>query len=309
MTPEQEELVRQTAPDWNIEFGRTADIDKELYREAEIICGWNDSVQTEALDENAKLRWVQSWSSGIDSYPLELLEKHEIMLTDASGVHAPSVSETVLAMMLGLTRGIHRAVRNQQANEWNHGYLSEMNGGTVAVIGAGMIGREVARLSRAFGMRVIGVRRSGTPSPDVDVMYDMSGLDAALQESDYVVNILPLTPETKHVFDAARFVQMKKTAYFINVGRGGTVRTEALIDALQSGAIAGAGLDVFEEEPLPAGHPLWAIDSIILTPHNAGGSTVRNKARVVSLFVDNLKRYLADDTASMINLVDYRKKY
>jgi len=309
-TEEQQAAVRRAAPEFCIVFGRTADVEDHYYREAEIICGWNEKVKEEALREDSKLRWVQSWSSGIDSLPLALLEERGVLLTDASGVHARSVSETVLAMMLGLSRGIAAAVRNQQAAVWESPpTLAEMNGGTVAIVGAGEIGREVARLARAFDMRVVAVRRSGGAMPEADAVYDTSRLDDALREADYVVNILPLTGETRHLFDAARFARMKKGAYFINVGRGATVRTDDLVEALAGGVIAGAGLDVFEQEPLPGDHPLWTMSNVILTPHNAGGMTARNKERLVRLFVANLERYLSGDAGSLRNLVDFRKQY
>ncbi|NBD27161.1 D-2-hydroxyacid dehydrogenase [Paenibacillus glycinis] len=309
-TAEQQEAVRRAAPGVSIVFGGAGDTADEVYREAEIIFGWDAKVRDVALREGSRLRWLQSWSSGIDSLPLGLLEERGVLLTDASGVHARSVSETAVAMMLGLSRGIAAAVRNQRTGVWESPpTLAEANGGTVAIVGAGEIGREVARIARAFDMRIVAVRRSGGAMPEADVVYDTSRLDDALREADYVVNILPLTNETQHVFHAERFAVMKRSAYFINVGRGATVRTEDLVAALRDGVIAGAGLDVFEQEPLPADHPLWAMPNVILTPHNAGGMTVRNAERLVRLFVSNLAVYLAGEPGKLRNLVDYKKSY
>lgn len=312
LTAEQQAAVRSAAPDCSIVFGGTAEAGRgdEIYREAEVIFGWDAKVKEAALSAGSKLRWVQSWSSGIDSLPLALLEERDVLLTDASGVHAKSVSETAVAMMLGLSRGIAFAVRNQQGRVWESPpTLAEMNGGTVSIVGAGEIGREVARIARAFDMRVVAVRRSGGSMPEADVTYDTSRLDDALREADYVVNILPLTEATRHLFAAERFAVMKQSACFINVGRGATVKTEDLVEALSKGIIAGAGLDVFEQEPLPVDHPLWTMDNVILTPHNAGGMTVRNTERLVHLFVSNLKLYLSGASESLRNLVDYEKKY
>ncbi|WP_090582087.1 D-2-hydroxyacid dehydrogenase [Paenibacillus sp. OV219] len=311
LTEEQQEAIRLAAPDAEIVFGQPgAETDDVYYQEAEIIFGWDAKVKGIALQEGTKLRWVQGWSSGIDKMPLQQFAARGVMLSDASGVHARSVSETALAMMLGLSRGIAAAVRNQQSSVWESPYtLAEMNGGTVAIVGAGEIGREVARLARAFDMRVIAVRRSGGAMPEADVVYDTGRLDDALREADYVVNILPLTEETRHLFHAERFAAMKRSAYFINVGRGGTVRTEDLVEALHQGIIAGAGLDVFEQEPLPVGHALWSLPNVILTPHNSGGHTVRNAERLVKLFISNLQHYLAGETFSMRNVVDYSKQY
>ncbi|SDX56985.1 D-2-hydroxyacid dehydrogenase [Paenibacillus sp. CF384] len=310
LTSEQRAAVRQGAPDATIVFGGKSVAGDQDFRDAEIILGWDKRVTEIALQEGSKLRWVQSWSSGIDSLPLDRLEERGILLTDASGVHARSVSETAVAMMLGLSRGIAAAVRNQRTGLWESpDTLAEMNGGTVAIVGAGEIGREVARIARAFDMRVIAVRRSGGQMPEADVVYETSRLDDALREADYVVNILPLTGETQHLFHAERFAVMKRTAYFINVGRGATVRTEDLVEALDKGIIAGAGLDVFEQEPLPADHPLWAMPNVILTPHNAGGLTVRNGERLVKLFLSNLELYSSGHAADLRNLVDYKKRY
>ncbi|MFC5402635.1 D-2-hydroxyacid dehydrogenase [Cohnella soli] len=307
---EQQEMVRKAAREFSVVFAGNGEVDEAIYREAEIICGWDAKVKGAALAQETRLRWVQSWSSGIDSLPLELLEERSIVLTDASGVHAKSVSETAIAMMLGLSRGIASAVRNQRSGLWESPKtLAEMNGGTVAIVGAGEIGREVARLSRAFDMRVIAVRRSGGTMPEADIVYESSRLDEALREADYVVNILPLTEETRHKFDAGRFAMMKSGAYFINVGRGATVRTEDLVEALQKGVIAGAGLDVFKQEPLPVDHPLWLLPNVIITPHNSGGNTVRNLERLANLFIANLNIYLSGEIGNLRNLVDYKKKY
>lgn len=310
MTAEQQEAVRSAASGLEVRFSQEGALDERDFREAEIVLGWHPMVRDAALQEGTKLRWIQSWSSGIDSLPLDLIEARGMLLTDASGVHAKSVSETAIAMMLGLSRGIAAAVRNQHTSTWESPpTLAEMNGGTVAIVGAGEIGREVARVARAFDMRVLAVSRSGRTVPEADATYETSRLDEALGEADYVVNILPLTEETRYLFDARRFAAMKQGAYFINVGRGATVKTEDLIAALEQGAIAGAGLDVFEQEPLPAEHPLWSMPNVILTPHNSGGMTVRNTERLVRLFVSNLGVYLSGETERLHNLVDYSKRY
>ncbi|CAM4454889.1 D-2-hydroxyacid dehydrogenase [Paenibacillus tarimensis] len=306
-TPEQQEKVRQLTPGWSHIFGRTGEIDPACYSEAEIICGWNADAARECLKPESALRWVQTWSAGVDKLPLQELESRGVLVTNASGVHPEPMSETVLALMLGLTRGLHRSIRAQATAAWEKtGSLPEMHGKTAAVIGAGVIGREVAFLAKAFGMRTIGVRRSGKSAPGFDRVVTEDRLDQVLAESDYVINILPLTADTRHLFDERRFSLMKPTSYFINVGRGATVKTEALVTALQTGSIAGAGLDVFEEEPLPAGHPLWKLENVILTPHNAG-ATEHYKDRVVALFLDNLRRYLAGE--QLRNLVGYSQGY
>jgi phosphoglycerate dehydrogenase-like enzyme len=307
--PAEEEKIRRAAPGRNIVFGRTAEIGPDVYRDAEVVCGWNAQVAELCLGEGSKLRWVQTWSAGIDSLPLERLRKLGVLLTDAAGVHSIAVAESTLALMLGLTRGIHLAVRSQTAGEWiRPPALPELFGKTALIVGAGAIGTRIAELSRAFGMRTIGIRRTPAPHPAYDRVGGMDGLDEAIAESDYVVNVLPDTPETRGLFDEARIGLMKPTAFFINVGRGTAVVTEALVKALRERRIAGAGLDVFEEEPLPARHPLWELDNVILTPHIAG-NTDRLKERVADLFAANLEIYLRGETDRLINLVNYDKGY
>lgn len=307
--PEEQEKIRRAAPGRTIIFGRTADIEPGVYREAEVVCGWNAQAAELCLQEGAKLRWVQTWSAGIDSLPLGKLRQRGVLLTDAAGVHSIAVAETALAHMLGLTRGIHTAVRSQTAGEWHRpSALPELYGKTALIVGAGAIGNRIAELARAFGMRPIGIRRTPAPHPAYERVDGMDRLDEAIAESDYIVNVLPDTPETRGVFDGARIGRMKPTAFFINVGRGSSVVTEALVAALRERRIAGAGLDVFEEEPLPAGHPLWELDNVILTPHTAG-HTNRLKERVAELFAANLEIYMRGETDRLINLVNYDKGY
>lgn len=198
---------------------------------------------------------------------------------------------------------------HQQQVEWKAPAkpLPELHGKTAVIVGVGEIGTETARILKALGMRTIGVRRSGKDVPNVDQMYDMTGLHEALSQGDYVINILPLTDETKHIYDQTAFEQFRSGACFVNVGRGPSVKTEALLNALQNGQVAFAALDVFEEEPLPADHPLWGMDNVLITPHIAG-STEQYADRAVDIFIKNLEAYVAGDTLPL-NLVDYSHKY
>jgi phosphoglycerate dehydrogenase-like enzyme len=309
LAKDQQEEISRAAAGCRILFDRKS-LTEEDYREAEVVLGWTSQVQNALEKGDTKIRWIQSTSSGVDYFPMELLKKRGVVLTDASGVHAFSVSESAIAMMLAFARGIAASVRNQAGKIWDRAMPTrELGGATLTIAGAGHIGRRLAHLAKAFDMRVIAVTRSGNPLPEADETYDASRLDEAISQADYVVNILPLTGETHYLFDEERFSRMKNTAYFINVGRGPTVRTEDLVKALESGQIAGAGLDVFEEEPLPPEHPLWAMNNVILTPHNAGGITYENRKRLVKLFTANLELYLSGQAESMRNVVDYEKQY
>ncbi|CAM3382665.1 D-2-hydroxyacid dehydrogenase [Marinicrinis lubricantis] len=304
----QQARIRESAQGWNVIFARPQQLDEGTFGEAEIICGWSRSAEKEALAAESKLRWVQSWSAGVDKLPLDALQRKGVYITDASGVHPVQMTETVFAMMLAFTRNVHFSVRRQQSVKWDKSATySELRHQSLGIVGAGEIGVEVARIGKAFGMKTLGVRRSGQKQPYVDQMFDMNGMEQVLMQSDFVVNILPLTEETQNLFREEQFALMKKTAYFINVGRGPSVHTAALTAALQSGQIAGAGLDVTDPEPLPEGHPLWKMDNVIITPH-IGGLSEHYHERATDIFIENLQAYIQNRIPSR-NVVDYDKKY
>lgn len=309
MDPHQQEKIRLAAPNWHIIFGRPKEIERKWFKEAEVICGWSSAIIEEGLKQESKLRWVQTWSAGVDKVPMDAFQSKGVFLTNASGVHPIPMTETAFAFMLSFARKVHTAIRNQHLKKWDNnpkGYF-ELHGKTLGIVGAGEIGAETARIGKAFGMNTIGVRRSGNPLPHIDRMLDMTGLDQLLAESDYVVNILPLTDETHRLFDEQKFKKMKPSSIFINIGRGASVCTEALMKALQEGWIAGAGVDVIDPEPLPEDHPLWTMENIMITPHT-GGYTNLYEERVTEIFLENLQSYLTTGTPSR-NVVDYHKQY
>jgi phosphoglycerate dehydrogenase-like enzyme len=308
---EQKHLSEITAsiPDWEIIAGRDKSIWQAHLKDAEVIAGWKKGMEEECLAADSKLKWVQSWSAGVNSMPLQTLEEKEILLTSANGVHAFPISETIFALMLGLTRKIHTYVRNQTEHKWHHANMKlEIHGKTLGIIGVGAIGQETAKIAKAFSMHVIGVRHSGKSSDFVDEMYTSEELDHVLPECDYVVVTLPLTKETHQLFKYEQFKKMKSSAFFINIGRGETVAEEDLIKALQEKEIAGAGLDVFENEPLGEKSLLWEFENVIITPHTSGSTEFYNKRLAENILIPNLKQYLAGDIPS-INLVDYKKGY
>lgn len=305
--PEHVQQIQDIAPEWTIIAGKADEFSKVQYSDAEIVCGWNSSV-AEALDNNSKLKWVQTISAGIDRLPLDKLEQQGVSLTSASGIHPVSMTETFFAMLLAFSRNLHHAIRHQSNRTWKPSeQYGTLHGRTIGIIGVGAIGTEIARLAGAFGMRVLGVRRSGLPALGVDEMFGMEALNEVLAQSDIVLNVLPYTEETHYLFNTERFKLMKNEALFFNLGRGPSVDTNALIHALQNGVIAGAGLDVFETEPLPSDHPLWLMENVIITPH-IGGWTDHYKQKMADIFLLNLKAYL--ETGKPINnLVDYKVSY
>lgn len=247
-----------------------------------------------------RLKWMQTFSAGVDNPFFGQLLQRGVRLTTASGATASPIAQTVVLYMLALSRDMRTWMRKQDRREWLQHPVEELDGGRLLVVGMGPIGEEVARLGVALGMEVTGVRR--TPRGDEPChTITLEEMHDALATADWVVLALPLTADTRGMFDAATFARMKRGARFINVGRGELVNEAALVDSLQAGHISGAGLDVFEVEPLPPDSPLWDMENVIVTPHNSGTSS-RSLGRVVRIFLDNLRRYV--DNQPLRNLVE-----
>ncbi|RAP76752.1 D-2-hydroxyacid dehydrogenase [Paenibacillus montanisoli] len=277
-------------------------------KNAEIILGFNRDVLKIIYADDNQLRWLQNLGAGVDQIPLERLQSLGVMLSTASGVHPNAISESIFAMLLSLTRKVHAAIRNQQTQTWKPSKeTGEAHGKTISIIGAGAIGTETAKIAQAFGMRVLGIRRTGESAQWFDAMHTVDRLNEVLAQSDYVVNCLPLTNETRHLFGGEQFAAMKTSSIYINIGRGGTTDTAALIDALQQGRIAGAGLDVFEQEPLPKEHPLWKLENVILTPHETG-NTPYYMDRALTIVIENLKHYISNGKPCR-NMVNWQTQY
>lgn len=308
----EESLVRrikQFLPDWNIVAANDSALLTDDLKQAEIILHWSQKIEPPVLEENKNLKWLQTWTAGIDSLPLPELQQKGVYVTSANGVHAYPISETIFALILGLTRKIHTYVRQQLDKKWYHARLNqEIHHKTMGIIGVGAIGLETAKIAKAFGMQVLGVRHSGKATDYVDKMYKPDQLDVVLPQCDVVVITLPLTKETTYMFAKDQFKQMKDTAILINIGRGLIVKEDDLIQALQQHEIAGAGLDVFTMEPLPEDSPFWDMEQVIITPHTAGSTKHYDERVIKDIFLPNLKRYLQGEVPHM-NLVDYEKGY
>ncbi|WP_445488666.1 D-2-hydroxyacid dehydrogenase [Niallia sp. 03133] len=307
--PDLLDQIKSVIPDWEIHASTDPNDWEKHMSDAEIIIGWQSKWNNEKLMENRNVKWIQSWSAGVNSLPLDELAAKDIRVTSANGVHSFPISETVFALMLSLTRNIHTYVKNQQQKIWDDKELTlEIHEKTIGIIGVGAIGQETAKIAKAFGMKVIGVRHSGKEADFVDEMYKQSDLNTILPLCDYIVVTLPLTEETYHLFQKEQFSRMKDTAFFINIGRGEIVKEEDLAAALTNGEILGAGLDVFETEPLQKESPLWEMENVIITPHTSGSTAHYGKRVVEDIFIPNLKSYLNDGSLPN-NLVNYKKGY
>jgi phosphoglycerate dehydrogenase-like enzyme len=276
--------------------------------ELEIVFAWNFERPSllDVVPRAPRLRWIQSISAGVEEFARPVLAEHDVVLTSAAGVYDPGLAESVLGFLLALSARIVEDARLVPGS-WPAEGTRLVRGTTALVVGAGSIGTETGRLLRAAGLRVRGIARTPRATDDVfDRIGGPGDLHAELAEADHVVNVLPRTPDTERMFDAAAFAAMKPTAIFVNIGRGATVDEPALIDALASGRIGGAALDVFDVEPLPADSPLWTMPNVLVSPHRAGDHEDWPRD-VVALFVDNLRRYLAGEP--LRNVVDVELGY
>jgi phosphoglycerate dehydrogenase-like enzyme len=278
------------------------------------------------LSRAPNLKWVQMHAAGVDSLLDHPIMKSDVLLTTTSGIHATPIAEYVFASILAFNRRVPQMLYYQNRREWPQGRWNlfarpELRGSTLGIVGYGSIGREVGRIAGCFGMRVVAIKRSVSQMRDVGYAVQGTGdregalLDRAfpperlsemLSLCDYVVVAVPLTPETRKLIGEAELRAMKPSAYLVNISRGGTVDEAALIRALREGWIAGAGLDVFEEEPLPSDNPLYDLENMILSPH-VSGFTLRYDERASDLFAENLRRYLAGEP--LLNLVDKARGY
>ena len=270
---------------------------------------WNEMPQFRTtLDAAPLVRWVYTPSAGIEYMDLELLQQRNITLTNAAGVHAIPIAEFVMLYLLTHAKKawqLHDFPRDKWY-ETEHTKLDELDGKTMAILGLGGIGQETAKRAKAFGMRVIGSRRTPQPTPFVDLVVGDDAWRTLLPEADVLVIATPSTPRTRGMVDAAAFEVLKPNAYLVNVGRGNVVDTPALIDALTSGRLAGAGLDVVPEEPLPVDHPLWDAPNVWITPH-VTSSSPNGRKRSMGLFLDNLERFRAGKP--LHNIVNYEEGY
>lgn len=255
-----------------------------------------------------KLRWIQSLSAGVDGFPFSLLAERGIALTNARGIHQIQMSEFALALMLQWARRFPEFYRNQANRLWEKKvWVSELAGCTLGILGAGSIGQAIAAKAKAFDMRVIGYNRSGQASPGFDQIHaGRGGLEHVLRESDYLVVLVPHTAETHHMLAEREFRLMKPGAFFINLARGSVVNEKDLIAALKEGVIAGAALDVFETEPLPADSPLWGMENVIITPHVAGLSP-QYMQRASAIFYENIRRFRNGEP--LMNAIDLAAGY
>ena len=285
-------------------------LDADALATADGVVGWG--FDADLLATAPRLGWLQTGGAGVEGMPLRELAARGIVVTNASGVHAINIGEHVLAMMLAFARGLPRLIRAQSERRWRdeatRDEVFELHGQTLALVGLGDIGLAVAERAAAFGMRTIGVRRraEGERPAAVDEVLPLEQLDDALGQADHVVISLPLTERTRGLFGAEQLAATKPGAYLYNVGRGAVVDTGALVEALETGQLGGAGLDVVDPEPLPPDSPLWGMANVLITAHTSG-ATPRYWDRGIEIVEANIERYRAG--APLVNEVDLGEGY
>lgn len=297
LTAEQISELKALAPTMSFVYTDDRTHIAEVIADVEIIAGY---VPRELTARAEKLKWYQQWGAGADwlaNYP-EVVEM-DFTLTSASGVHAIPISEHIFAFLLGHARLLPAAIREQIDGRWTRDEshikqsVVELAGSTMLLIGVGAIGERVAKLAVAHDMNVIGLRRNPTVAvPDIGQVVGPDQLLDVLPKADFVIVTAPLTAETERMLNQQAFEAMKRSAYVVNIGRGGIIDEQAMITALQSGSISGAGLDVFEQEPLPSDSPLWAMPNVMMTAHYSGLTPSYDK-RAFEILRDNLIRYQA----------------
>lgn len=308
LSDEEQERIREISPD--IQLTVLNDSNQSALDDAEVILG---GINSSMLRRAKKLKWVQVFAAGVEWLDRETIE-HPVVITNMQRVFAPVIAETAIGMMLSLTRGIaHFAVPNFDRKKWDANppagiVLDDLYNKTIGIVGMGGIGCETARrLHYGFNMKVIATDAKPMAKPDfVAELHDPGWFITMVPKVDVLMSAAPLTAKTKEMFNDKVFDAMKRSAYFINVSRGGLVKNSALIDALKNKKIRGAGLDVVTPEPLPSGDPLWDCPNLIITSHNSGHADIRYE-RMMNLVTENLRRYTIGEP--LMNVVDKKLGY
>lgn len=303
------EEIRSRLPNHRVLVASTPHEEREGIRSASVATGITISEELVAAAENLQLFVVAS--SGYSYLPLDALADQGIALVNASGIHAPGIAEQVVGNILVFSRRLYQGWRQKQRNEWRHFQADELKGSTITIVGLGSIGKSVAARLSGFDVETIGLRYSpdkGGPTDEVYGFRDDRDFHRALNRTDYLVLSSPLTEETRGIIDSEAFATLPPDAVLINVARGGLVDTQALTHAIQIGDLRGAALDVTDPEPLPGEHPLWDLESVLITPH-IGGHTPEHWPRLATILSNNVEKLEQNsDPSEFENIVQLPNK-
>lgn len=270
--------------------------------DVDVLMCFSPPMADHVVRDAPNLKWIQTLGTGVDNVvDLPSLNK-EVVVTNVRGIHGAPVSEATIAYMLSLARDMPRSAHAQDRCAWERWPSQLLAGKTVGILGVGLIAEYLAPICKALGMTVIGITGSPRPTPSFDRMVKRDNLVSIAPELDFLVALIPMGAETRNIVGEKVFKAMKPSAYLVNVARGGVVDEEALLKALQAGEIAGAGLDVFAQEPLPPESPLWKTKGITIFPH-LGGYSEGYEHRAMPTLAGNMEKYLAGDLKNMVNIV------
>jgi glyoxylate/hydroxypyruvate reductase A len=302
--PQYREIFAREAPDLEVKLYQADDPAVPAYvQEMDIFFAWR--FPPELVKDAPKLRWISSTGAGVDM----VMAAREwlpagVPVTRMVHVFDTVMAEYVLGYLLAVQLDARRAFRQQESKTWQGWVFPALRGGTAVVVGLGSIGSEVARTLKAHGLKVIGVSRTGQPTEGIDEIHTIDKLDSVLPRADYLVLVVPLTPETRGLIDGRRLRLLPKDAVLVNICRGAVVNEAALIETLQAGTLRFAVLDVFETEPLPRESPLWSMENVIVTAHMSGPDDVPTNA---ARFLENYRRFVAGEP--LHGLVDFGRGY
>ena len=281
--------------------GHHSDVDPYI-ADTDILLCFSPPMADHVVRDGKKLKWIQALGTGVDNIVDLPSLAPEVVVTNVRGIHGAPVSEATIAFMLSLARDMPRSVHAQGRRDWERWPARLLAGKTVGILGVGLIAEYLAPICKALGMTTVGITGSPRPTPGFDRMAKRDDLVAVAPELDFLVALVPMSEETRNIIGAKVFAAMKPSAYLVNVARGGVVDEPALIKALEAGEIAGAGLDVFSEEPLPADNPLWKTKNLTIFPH-LGGYSEGYEGRAMPTIERNMRCFLDNDLKSMINIV------
>jgi phosphoglycerate dehydrogenase-like enzyme len=296
-----EKALKPKFPEVSIHAAATEEEIGDFIEKAEIL--FTIRISDALLKKASRLQWVHAMTTGVD-YIINLPSlKKEVLLSSSRGIHGPQMSEMAFLMMLALNRNFPQFVRNQDRRVWERWPTKLLYQKKVGILGVGIIGEEIARKCKAFGMTVYGIDVIRRKIDAVDHFHGPEDLPRVAREVDYLIIVVPNTPQTTKLVDEKVLTSMKPTAFLINIGRGEVVDEDALVRILEEEKIAGAGLDTFYKEPLPMDHPLWGMKNVIITPHVGGMSDIYVD-QVLTIFEENLRRFLRGEKRNLINFIE-----
>lgn len=300
--------MKEKFPSHEFQYQKGLTTEDEALKAAEIIITYGEDLTDNHIKKAVRLKWIMVMSAGLEKMPFESIAEKNILVTNARGIHKIPMAEYTIGMLLQYEKRLKLLMENEARENWDRRInVGELNNKTMLIIGTGAIGGEVARLAKAFNIKTIGVNRSGKSVEYIDSIHILDQLEYVLQQADYIVSVLPSTKETQGLLKEGHFKKMKESAVFVNIGRGDLYEEETLLEALGNNEIAHAVLDVFQQEPLPAGHPFWKLDNVTVTSH-LSSITQNYLPRSFEIFEHNFEEYIKGGN-QYINVIDLKRGY